>query len=69
MKTKHNIGDLVWVFYQQWPHEREMAVIIGKRIGTKSLQPEYQVNFIHKPHYMLWFPEGNVEKMKAQSKQ
>jgi hypothetical protein len=63
------VGDLVWVFYQQWPKEREMAIIIDQRTGTKSQQPEYQVNFIHKPHYMLWFPEACIEKMKIQSRQ
>jgi len=66
VKTKYNIGDLVWVFYSHWPKERDMAIMIDKRTGTKSLQPEYQVNFIHKPLYMLWYAEASVEKMEAQ---
>jgi len=69
VKTKYNIGDLVWVFYQQWPKEREMAVIIGQRIGTNSQQSEYQVNFIHNSGSMAWFPKGCIEKMKAQPKE
>ena len=66
MKTNYNIGDLVWVFNIHWPKEREMGIIIGKRTGTKSLQPEYQVNHIHKPLYMLWYCERHMEKMKDQ---
>ena len=70
MKTKYNIGDLVWVFYSHWPKERDMAIIIDKRTGTKSLQPEYQVNFIHKtPSYTRWWSENCMEKMKAQPKE
>ena len=70
MKTKYNIGDLVWVSNIHWPKEREMGIIIGKRTGTKSLQPEYQVKFIDKTHsYKQWWSDQGMEKVKAQSKQ
>ena len=70
MKTNYNIGDLVWVFNVHWPNERDMGIIIDKRTGTKSLQPEYQVNFIDKTHpYTRWWSENCMEKMKAQPKE
>jgi len=66
VKTKYKIGDLVWVFNIHWPKEREMGIIIGKRTGTKSLQPEYEVNHIHKPLYHgQWYCERHMEKIKA----
>ena len=69
MKTKYNIGDLVWVFYSHWPKERDMAIIIDRRSSKVVNLVEYQVNFIHKPLYMLWYTEASVEKMKAQPKE
>ena len=65
MKTKHNIGDLVWVFDQRWPKERDMGIIIGQRPTANPQLSQYQVRFLQRSLYILWFPEGCIEKMEA----
>jgi len=69
MKTKYNIGDLVWVFHQHWPKEREMGIIIDTRPVKEPMMGRYQVKLLHKPLYMLWYCERHMEKMKAQPKE